>query len=434
MRKLKSYTAITFSTTILNFALRLLRGSVLARLLGPTNRGIFGLFSAVPGILNDLGSLGFELGSTILVTRRKASLKSTLGNSIIFSFSSSLILMGIGYTMLSEKYLLHDNPEVIRSYLFLVLLSIPLEMLEKQGKNLLLSIEKVKEYNALRLYVPLATLVFFIAIYFLTRNSLLAAVVGWLGGYVTGDIWLYSSLWKAAGKRISFSWSEFRECIAYGTRGYFSTLSDELLSKLDFFLIGYFLGAREVGYYAISVAVVDIILQVVGAFNTSLLPLRMNSPDADGRTIIPRVSRYLNFSVCIICLYAVFFGKPFIVVLFGASFLPGYLAMVWLLPGVVFRSLYRVLKIEMYSAERLGIVSIASLVALLVNVVANLVLIPWMGIVGASVSTSLANFIAAAMLLTLYRSRHNLTYREILVIKREEFVKFLKYPVHIGKF
>ncbi len=420
LKRLQSFTALTLSATAANFLLRLVRSSLFARILGPSNRGIFGLFSAVPSMLIDFGGLGIELGNAILVAKRRVALGVVLGNTLLFSMLMSVLMAVAGYLLLSGGVMLRDRPEIVAGYLPVIILSIPLIMLEKQGKDLLKAAAKIKEYNVLRVMFPSSAIVLFLFSYWVSREELASAVAGWLGGYAITNSWIMYCLLREAGWSVSLSWTHFRTSVLMGLRGYLSTFADELLSKFDLVLIGYFLGSTELGFYVISVALVDLILQLSGAVNDALLPLRFRLTDEEGFSFTPVVTRHVLFIMVLLCLCAAAGGRIAILLIFGVSFMPAYVPMLWLLPGVVFRSLYRILKIEMFSREKLGIVTVVSVSALVINVVLNVLLIPRAGIVGAAMSTTVANLGASAFLLVSYHGGARVPYRQVLLIRRKE--------------
>jgi O-antigen/teichoic acid export membrane protein len=94
---------------------------------------------------------------------------------------------------------------------------------------------------------------------------------------------------------------------------------------------------------------------------------------------------------------------PWVVpLLFGERFAGSIAPMLVLLPGIVLMSLYLILSRNFTSRNRQQVNMVAAALALVVNVSANVWLIPRWGIVGAAASSCVSYGIAALVLLVAF--------------------------------
>ena len=83
-------------------------------------------------------------------------------------------------------------------------------------------------------------------------------------------------------------------------------------------------------------------------------------------------------------------GRPLVTILFSSSFSGAVAPLRWLLPGIFTLSIGRVLVAELLARETPQYIVWASATAVVANVIGNLVLVPRMGISGASLASSVS--------------------------------------------
>jgi O-antigen/teichoic acid export membrane protein len=155
--------------------------------------------------------------------------------------------------------------------------------------------------------------------------------------------------------------------------------------------VGYLLGTGQTGQYSAAVLVADTIGLLPVAAGTILFPrLSALSGAADKLRLTVWVSITVGLLTTAGALLTALLAPTIIQVFFGEQFLPAVPAILWLLPGIVPLAI-NTIYMNYFAADGMPRITIVSpALALVVNVVANLVLIPRLGIVGASVSSSIA--------------------------------------------
>jgi O-antigen/teichoic acid export membrane protein len=139
------------------------------------------------------------------------------------------------------------------------------------------------------------------------------------------------------------------------------------------------------------VGLADILLMLPMVVGTILFPKLSAAPDLATRwTLVRRVLRVMVPATLVGLVVTHFAAGPLIRLAYGAAFDPSTAAVFWLLPGIGFYAVNTILMNFLASCGMPLVVVYSPFLALLVNVAANLWLVPSLGFVGAAVSSSLA--------------------------------------------
>ena len=192
---------------------------------------------------------------------------------------------------------------------------------------------------------------------------------------------------------------EWRRHLRYGVKGYLSNLAQIMNYRLDFLILGSLASTRDVGVYSAGVAVSESVWNLPSA----LAPLVFSSSsegDATTREGRSRLTRISMLIVAVACIVLAIGMQFFIPLLFGSDFKSAVLPAQILLVGSLTMSGLKFLGAEVAGMGHPEKTTYATLVALLVTVVGDVVLVPSFGIAGAAVASSIA-YTAALLALVL---------------------------------
>ena len=189
--------------------------------------------------------------------------------------------------------------------------------------------------------------------------------------------------------------------------------------RFDTYLIKIFNGVRELGLYSASVAVVEA-LWILPTSASAVLYATLAQVDAEpGPANTARISRIASLVVALAGLALVILAGP-IFALFGREFsgsIPSFLA---LLGGVWAMGVASVIAADYLArGDVLRLVASAG-VALAVNAVSMVVLIPSLGGVGAGLASTFAYATFLIVVATWYCREHDLRPRDLLVPSRAD--------------
>lgn len=424
LSSLGKFSLSSLMATAILLILRMVKNVVFTRMLGPSGRGVYGLLTTIPGLIISFGNLGFGLGSVYLLSQKKYELPKVLGNALLYLLVQGVILTLVGVALLSFKGILKADGHTIERLSLLALVSIPFFLMQRTGGTLLMGIKAIHSYNLLRILFSALPIFIMIALLLIIKDALISAMAAWTGTMIIIAVMSFYKLYKKAGKKIEVSIPYMKEAFSFGLRGNISMFANEVVRRIDILFIAYFLGAEQVGYYAVSVSMAEILLALPDAIAVPFLPIRMGMGRSEAASFSPVVIKYVFFIMALICGITTFSGKIIIFILYGKEFYPALMPMLSLLPGILAMSLYPFLKADIYSLNRPGFISIVSLITMICNLVLNYLMIPKYGINGAAISSSISYGVSVLILFVFFIRKTGLQWDAVLLVNKKD-IKFV---------
>jgi O-antigen/teichoic acid export membrane protein len=164
-----------------------------------------------------------------------------------------------------------------------------------------------------------------------------------------------------------------------------------LVLRLDLLIVKYILGSEQTGYYSVAVNMAEMINVLPIIVGTILFPrLSAMSSDQQRWDFARLVARWVGLTVLFIAGVVALVAGPLVALLYGRSFLPAVPALAWLMPGIVMLSI-NTIYMNYFASTGMPLITVYSPgAAAVLNVLLNIKLIPFLGIVGASVSSTVA--------------------------------------------
>lgn len=290
-----------------------------------------------------------------------------------------------------------------------------------------------------RLLIPIiliACLIYFVTQYFVTRQQikrysvfmlfsayLNAALVTYfvisghgLEGAVIAlliqQLVVFSVMMCLIVAEIGFALPKFanvKQHLAYGLPLVSGLLSSWVVNSSDRYLIALFLGAAAVGYYSPGYTA-GAMIGMIAAPLTTLLPVVLSKHYdennlADVRTILTYSLKYYA-GIAIPCVFALSaLSKPLLLVLTTQQIAAnGYLVTPFVAAGTALFGAYTVIVMTVALRKKTSVVGVIWILSAVLNFGLNLILIPYLGLIGAALTTFLA-FLLAFVLTTLYSFR-----------------------------
>ena len=375
-----------------------LGGLVLARGLGPTDRGDLVVVVLWPTVLVVVGSLGVTAATTFFVAKdaeNKAAITAT-ATWCAAAIGSAIALVGA----VALAPLIARNNEVHLALALSFLLA-PILIVGPVLQAALRAVD-FKLWNAARLVQPVVYLVLVVALFAAGRLTVLTATGGFAISVVAQLILGGVLARRRIGALKGASWEHVRQLYSYGPKVAISTLPDLVNVQLDQLVLSVLpaVTAARLGNYAVAVSMATLALPVAVAAGYVAFPL---VAAADSEATRRRMERKaLGFAAItaagaagLIALLA----AAVVPVVFGDGYRPA-VACVWLLaPGIVCLALGRVAGEILNGRNRPLRVAAAQTIGAVVTVVALAILVPSYGIKGAAATSSVAYFIVLVILL-----------------------------------
>lgn len=373
------------------FAFSAVASIVISRVLGPAGRGEYFVIVTVAIAAQSLGHLSVEQAG-ISMFSRSVTAPATLATTVTAVALMSGIAAGAAAFLIVS--LLGPDVMPISSYTLLAvaLLGVPTGIAVMGAGSQLLLRGEVSVVNRGKLSAAAVQCIGLIVLG-LAGELTIAAVIGlWVAG-TAFPLVVYLSALRPRLSQVDLELG--RSLVATGARYHAGMASLFLLWRVDIFVLNAFVPTREVGLYSLAVTIAELAYFMTDALGQAVISGQVRGTMKDAATFTARIARS-NFLFSVVLLAAIVMASPIAVpAVFGQEYLGTVLPLVVLAPGVVGVAVTRALLPYLVRLERPLAVSALAVGALAVNVVLNLALIPDIGIIGASLASSLAYIVLA---------------------------------------
>ncbi len=381
---------------------------ILTRNLVITDYGAFALILITLGLLPPLAALGLQSS----LVRFGAAAKDKRDIRELF-YSMGFVVL-VGSLTLSGLFLLFV-PQIAASLFqnnfttaLLLIPNILLACLTVYLLQYFVTFQQIKRYTYLNLfnaYLETALVAFFV----LSGYGLQGAVIGLLiEQLVVFSIMIYLILTE-----IGFAipkLTHVREYLNFGLPLVPGSISSWIVNSSDRYLIAFFLGTAAVGYYSPAYTA-GTTIGIISAPLAMLLPPVLSkhfdeNSIADVRTIMTYSLKYY-IGIALPCVFALsVLSKPILLLLSTQQIASnGYIVTPFVAAGTALAGAYSVLVTIIALKKKTAIIGTIWMLSAALNFGLNLVLIPYLGLIGAAMTTFLA-FLLAFVLITIYSFRY----------------------------
>lgn len=417
-----------FGVNILLLPLGIATSVLIARTVGPAGKGSLDLIIATAALLTMLLSLSLPSGITYVVAQRKANLNSLASQLVMISLLQTFLALGIlsvlRFTGNSGFFLPNFGAWIVGG----VSLYICVDMLSRFWGSILAGQQQIAIVNNSELVGRVAQFLILFSLagglYLLGKQMSVALLfVVSLAVNILINLLLLKSL--GFRFRLSADMDALKAATAFALPCYAANSAQFLNYKLDVFIVSFFAGSASVGRYTLAVSLAQLLWLMSNSVASVLLPKVAASTDiADNIRHTTRVNRLSLWATAIFALALGLLASQAIPVLYGEAFRPSINALLWLLPGIVVFSIANVLAAYIAAVGKPRLNLLVSCVSLIVTVVLDLMLIPRLDIVGASIASTASYSLASVLIIVLFIRETGASLRGVLLPTAED-VRFL---------
>jgi O-antigen/teichoic acid export membrane protein len=414
----------TLARQLLVILFGLVSAIILARVLGPEGNGLYTLSILLPTVLSTFLNLGAAPANVYFIGRGTVDVRNALfANLWLWLILSVLGILVGAITIWSRGDVFF--PGVPRPLLWGGVAVFPLVLLQAFLISLLQGKQDFRRFNTVSIIAPGVMLVLFLALVWglsmevpgmEVPGALLAYGIGYLVALVLTirAVWVHcQSDIRGLSRRLYA-----KQCIDYGWKAHLSNILAFVNYRADIFLVNFFLTPALTGIYVIAVQIAERLWLLSQAVSTVLLP-RLSELYQDEKKrnhLTPVIARWVFIATFFAAVLLVLVAKPLIVLLFGSKYINATGALIWLLPGIVLGSLSRILSNDIAARGKPELNMYVAFFVVSVNIIANIILIPMMGINGAALATTIAYSLNAIAKLYLYtRLSGNMWWQPLLL-------------------
>jgi O-antigen/teichoic acid export membrane protein len=414
---------------VLFMGFNFLVGLFIAAISGTETFGVISLMVVNAAVFSVISGLGVDSA----IVWHGASQKLSSEKTFSFTFFSAIvqvILFLIGsllfYKMTSR--LLLSQQHSFEFYLYELIYFSGLILIDKYS-SLFYASHKMEGCNKLLSGVTLACLIIIILIrYKILGVNLPAFSLLCLTTFIqaVGLVILFH-IANTKLRIVKISANDLRSLFNFSIIVFITNLVQFFAYRADYWLISYFRGEAELGVFSQANRFAQMLWVLPTILAGMLIPLIAkpnDSIDAKGVISIVRVINYLNLlaivSIIVIALLIYDLFLP-------ANFSNGFFALLLMIPGYYFFCMNIILAAFFSSRRLLWINFIGSLLCFVVIIVADLVLIPTLGIRGAAIADSIAYLAATIFSIISFMRRTSFSLADLFGIHRADWSYWLAY-------
>lgn len=226
-------------------------------------------------------------------------------------------------------------------------------------------------------------------------------VLGLLTGYVAVFIMMAFLIVRYLGIGLG-KWSNLKEQLAFALPTIPSNVSSWIVDSSDKYVIGILIGSVAVGCYSPGYALGSILLMFLSPFAV-LLPAIL--PEHYEKGDIAEVDKYLSYSMKYYLLLTIPAGvgmsvlsKPLLYIITTPEIaLGGYMVTPFVCLGAIFMGMYGITNNILILEKNTMILGKLWILVAISNIVLNLLLVPYLNILGAAIATLLCYILAFAV-------------------------------------
>ncbi len=393
-------------------------GIFITRMLGPLNRGYYSLFLANLEFFSLFFGLSINSAIVYFISSDKITIAKILSSTIFFLVSGTLL---VSLFVISTFYFsngLFVFPTELKKIFFVAFLIISffLGFIYSILSSIFIGKSNFRIINQVALFNSSANLIFYGSLYLMHLKGASISLEQVLSfSMVTALLnvlvltYFYQKLINIKPEFSNFSFKySIAPILNYIGINHINQVVNFFNYRVDVWLVEHYKGAKELGYYSLSVNIAQMLWLVSTPIATALAPYLSNQNNKEGMKNFALLSKTNIFIIATGGLAAFFLASFLIPLLYGNEFVNSVLPFQILLIGIFASCITKISAMYVYSTGEIKYNFIATLIGLFINVLLNLYFIPKYGIIGASITTVITYWAILGFVIFFSYTRLNL--------------------------
>ena len=392
-------------TQIPVFFLGVLSGVFSTRLLGDEGKGVFSLIQANMQLFVLIFSIGIQTGVVYFISSKKISEQLVIGMATTVFLINSFLLLAlllVSYILnLNHLFLPYGYTQLF--YLAFIFIMYLFSFLNSLFSSVFQAHSKFKTINFISIANSIINVVLFSTLFFVSSSQLNNPVsrLNIILFITTAVLFINTLMWvyyynKHINIKPSFNFEfkhQFKTFLSYNSSIYIGMFINFFNYRLDLWIVNHYLPEKDLSYYSLAANINQIILYLSVTIASVLLPNLSGKTEEERVELFIKVSRICFIFFGVIILTAYLLSSFIIPFMYGNEFENTVIPFQIILPGMLFSCITQLFSIFIVSANRNIFNIIACSFGLVFTLILDLILIPKIGINGASIATSLSYFI-----------------------------------------
>ncbi|MCF8102168.1 MAG: polysaccharide biosynthesis C-terminal domain-containing protein [Desulfarculaceae bacterium] len=420
-RKIPLSTIVSLFT----FAGGIVYSILLARALGPEQRGVYTSIIILPTAIASIGT--FSLGSAYIYYRIKDRNKSFDYDGCFFYFNLILALVYfLSMLMFGEK--LFPNTAKFNENRFALSICVVAYILVNMSASMMYANRFIYRQMLSSFAWEALKIIGVIVIIFVFPNANIYLFV-WLLIITCVIISTYRISISINIFKIAASRKLFLKLMKFSIYDWLSSLSGKANLLFDQFYLAYFMEPILLGYYAIALAMANIIKILPATIAQIILPLAAEIENKQDEVIAHLILKINLYFALLVTLAVLTISKMLISILYGKAYMSALYPFMLLLPGTVALSYNKLLLRIIVGRGKPKLNTISSVISALLNVVLVIALIPIWGVEGAALASSVSYTTYAIINVWIYTCAFDVKLNKIIIINRSDLAIINRFTI-----
>lgn len=384
-----------FISQIITLATGFLLSVILSRFLGASPLGLYTMTLTIYTIASLVGGIGIpaaivKYAAEFKEDKEKLNMFVSCGvvNSVVFGAIIGSVLFALS-GVLASAFNMPELTDLIKIIAF----SIPFLVVNNTLLGLLNGLREMKSYSfrtVIRSVLLIGFTILLIHIGLGIRGAVLALLLS-----EVGTLFLLIYISRNFLNFVIQNYVETtKEVVKFGSQLFLASAIYMVNTYTDTLLVGYFLTDKDVGLYAIAIALSRGFLVIPGSMSAVTYPAiseynSKGSHEAIG-DLINKSMKYSLIALSILGILIVFFSKDIILLLLKPEFLPAITPIAILILGMIFFGSMSSIGSAFSAVGRPDIPFKTNMFTAVVNLSLDIILIPNLGITGAAIGTAMS--------------------------------------------
>jgi O-antigen/teichoic acid export membrane protein len=409
----------TFIFQISGFIGATIAGVIIARTLGPSNKGIIVVALLYPSLFFTIFSLTIGLGIMHHMGKREYDAKTFAGSALIMLIGMSVLSLSVFFVTVGLfREILYKGIEI--KYLIIAGISVPFYLMLYYFSSILQGSMDIKGYNVANQLSSFSNLFFVLVFIFLWRFTALEAVIAGISGIVLGGLFSFFKIIKRTGG-VFFNKELTSRIIKDGAKIHIGAIATFMFNQANIFILNYYAMPSEVGFYSVAFSIANILFFFSVSLEIGLYPKMAHAAMEDAIKLVQVATRQILLITASAALIMAVFSKGLVLIYGGKAFLPSVSPLLFLIPGIVVFVIPKILAtLWVRKGWFLPLTYIATSTAIL-SLILNLLLIPKFGANGAAIATTTTYVFAGMIGLFLFWKYISKDIMSLFIPRREDF-------------
>ena len=375
-------------------------GVLVARGLGPEDRGYLALIVVVSGICVILGSAGLPTALTYYVARDPAY-AGRIVRLLIAPTTVQVVLISVVQLGVLFAFVMHD-PQRVKVAALISILLVPGILSQTYGLALLQGQQRFRPFNAFRVLPTALYVVVVLAIFLLDAAGLIVLMAAWVGALLIGGLLALGVALRGLPPADAPGSPSRPDLARFGLKSLVGAVSPVEALRLDQALVGLLLAPISLGLYVVAQAFTNLPRVVAMSIGMIAYPHVASQPDA----AVARRAMWRYFllgvvsAVLVIGCLEVVTGE-LVGLFFGSEFAEATPIARILLLATLFMAARRVLTDGVNGLGRPGLGTLAEIASWVLLVPTIAILLPRYGVEGVALALAISWFASLLLLIGL---------------------------------